>query len=80
MTHNLTACSALHYQVGHSINKEEYSYPRGSGCGSVETCRSAAHIIMVARSRIDGGRAIGAGMYGNCSAEKRQEDLPVHQR
>lgn len=51
----------------HSINKEEYIHPCGSGCGSVETCRKAARVC--GREVMSGGgRVIGVGEYGNCSA------------
>lgn len=79
MTLNLTACMALRYKAMHSINKEEYKHPWGSGYGSVETCRNAVRVMRL-RGHDGGGRVIGVGVYGNCSAKERKEDLSVCQR
>ena len=52
-----------------------------SGCGSVETCRNAAHPEADGREDAPcGGRASGARKNGDCSTEKHQESLPLRQR
>ena len=64
-------------QASCSINKRRnISRPCGSGCGSVETCRNAGGVCPC-ETAYGGGRAVGAVKYGNCSAEKHQEDLSV---